>query len=203
MEGLAQWISSLASLHPVWTFLTMFVVSFGESLAFVSLFFPGTAVLMAAGALVPGAWPLFWPIALGAVSGATVGDGVSYWIGRRFGPEIRHVWPFNRRPDLIERGVSLFEAHGGKGVFIGRFFGPVRAVIPPAAGILRMKPGRFWIVNIVSAIIWTPLVIFPGAIVGDSIERFGAGDQLLASALLALVVFGGVGLWIVSRRCRR
>jgi membrane protein DedA with SNARE-associated domain len=116
----------------------MFVVAFGESLVFVSLLFPGTALLIAAGALTPGDALPIASLLTGAVLGAIAGDGVSFWIGRRFGHALNQVWPFTRHPQLIPSGISFFQRHGGKSVFIGRFFGPVRATIPLAAGILKM-----------------------------------------------------------------
>jgi hypothetical protein len=41
--------------------------------------------------------------------------------------------------------------------------GPARAVIPLAAGILHMPNSRFWVANMVSANVWAPGVLFPGA----------------------------------------
>lgn len=202
MDGVVQWIMAFIGLHPGWVFLAMFVVSFGESLAFVSLIFPGTAVLLAAGALVPSAKMLLWPVLLGAILGAITGDGISYWIGRRFGGDVERIWPLSRRPELIARGVAYFARHGGKSIFIGRFFGPVRAIVPLAAGILRMPPRRFWIANIVSAVIWAPAILFPGAAIIDSIGRFGAGERLFPIAVITAVVLGAIGLWLLAWRGR-
>ena len=78
---------------------------------------------------------------IGAVSGAVLGNSVSYWIGRRYGGGLARLWPFSLEPDLLPNGMRFFERHGGKSVFIGRFFGPIRAVIPLAAGIMRMPRG--------------------------------------------------------------
>jgi hypothetical protein len=38
-----------------------------------------------------------------------------------------------------------------------------RAVIPLAAGILHIPNSRFWVANMVSANVWGPGVLFPGA----------------------------------------
>lgn len=203
MDGIVQSIMAFIGLHPGWVFLAMFAVSFGESLAFVSLIFPGTAVLLAAGALVPSARMLLWPILLGATLGAILGDGVSYWIGRHFGGDVERIWPLSRRPDLVARGVAYFARHGGKSIFIGRFFGPVRAIVPLAAGILRMPPRRFWLANIVSAVIWAPAILFPGAAITDSIGRLGAGERLVPVTVIVLVVLGAIGLWLLAARGRR
>jgi membrane protein DedA with SNARE-associated domain len=62
----------------------------------------------------------------------------------------------------------------------------VRAVIPLAAGIMRMPRGRFWFANVTSAIVWAPMLLFAGDAVGD------VGDRVIGSANTVLLVFGGL-----------
>jgi membrane protein DedA with SNARE-associated domain len=166
----------------------MFITAFGESFAFVSLLFPGTTVLIAAGTLLSDGTLPYLPILLGAVLGSVLGDSVSYWFGRSFGGGIVRLWPFARHPDLLSRGILFFERHGGKSVFIGRFFGPIRAVIPLAAGIMQMPRGRFWFANVTSALVWAPMLLFVGDAVGE------LSDRLIGSANTMLLVFGGLTL---------
>jgi len=129
MEHLVQPTLDFISAHSSWAVAVMFVTSFGESFAFVSLLFPGTSLLIAAGALMAAGSLPYLPIVAGAVVGAVLGDTVSFWIGHRFGGGIARVWPFTRSPELLPSGIRFFARHGGKSVFIGRFFGPMRAVI--------------------------------------------------------------------------
>ncbi|MBL6651155.1 MAG: DedA family protein [Reyranella sp.] len=179
---------------------SMFVVAFGESLAFVSLLFPGTALLIAAGVLTPGEVLPVASLVTGAVLGAIAGDAVSFWIGRRFGHALNQAWPFNRHPELIPSGIAFFERHGGKSVFIGRFFGPVRATIPLVAGILKMPTRRFWIANVGSAVVWVPGVMFPGALAGTLVKRFALGMGVVPLAAAFFVAAGIVAIWIVLSR---
>jgi undecaprenyl-diphosphatase len=116
------------------------------------------------------------------------GDAVSYWLGRNFGGGIARVWPFSRHPELLSRGILFFERHGGKSVFIGRFFGPVRAVVPLAAGIMQMPRGRFWLANVISALVWAPMLLLVGDVVGE------VGDRLIGTANTMIIVFGGLTL---------
>ena len=204
METQIHTLVSFFVEHPQWVGIAMFVVAFGESLVFVSLLFPGTALLIAAGALTPGDALPIASLLTGAVLGAIAGDGVSFWIGRRFGHALNQVWPFTRHPQLIPSGISFFQRHGGKSVFIGRFFGPVRATIPLAAGILKMPTRRFWVANVGSAIVWAPGVMFPGTLIGTLVKRFALGESVLALAAVFLIAIGMVGIWIVvSQRVAR
>jgi membrane protein DedA with SNARE-associated domain len=188
MDAVAQPLLDFIKAHADWAALVMFITAFGESFAFVSLLFPGTTVLIAAGTLLSDGTLPYLPILLGAVLGSVLGDSVSYWFGRSFGGGIVRLWPFARHPDLLSRGILFFERHGGKSVFIGRFFGPIRAVIPLAAGIMQMPRGRFWFANVTSALVWAPMLLFVGDAVGE------LSDRLIGSANTMLLVFGGLTL---------
>lgn len=195
METLVQQIVDFAAAHSDWAGIVIFVACFCESLAVVGLIFPGTALLLAAGALVPsGALPLV-PVLGGAITGAILGDGVSYGIGRRFGPDVVRVWPFIRRPELVQRGIAFFERHGGKSVFLGRFFGPLRSLVPLAAGVMRMPAKQFWLANIASAFFWAPGVLFPGAIIGEVVGRFKGNAGIAFGVAIVFVLIVSVGSW--------
>lgn len=188
MDDIAQPLLDFIKAHSEWAGLVMFITAFGESFAFLSLLFPGTTVLIAAGTLLAAGTLPYAAILIGAILGAVFGDSVSYWLGRNFGGGIVRVWPFSRHPELLSRGILFFERHGGKSVFIGRFFGPVRAVIPLAAGIMQMSRGRFWIANVTSALVWAPMLLLAGDAVGE------LGERMIGTANTMVVVFGGLTL---------
>jgi membrane protein DedA with SNARE-associated domain len=183
MVDIAEPLLELIKAHSDWAAVVMFVTAFGESFPVLGLLFPGTSVLIAAGALLAAGTLPTWPILIGAVLGAVLGDAVSYWLGGRFGHTIARMWPFTRHPDLLPSGMRFFQRHGGKSVFVGRFFGPVRAVIPLAAGIMQMPPRRFWLANIASAVVWAPMLLFAGDMIGK------AGERLIGSANAVVLVF--------------
>jgi membrane protein DedA with SNARE-associated domain len=165
--------------------------------------FPGTSLLIAAGALMPTGALSYSPVVAGAILGAVFGDAVSYWVGRRFGQSVARVWPFTRHPELLPRGIRFFAKYGGLSVFIGRFFGPVRAVIPLAAGIMQMPSDRFWIANVTSALVWAPLLILVGDGIGQLAERLIGRENLVALVFGAFILFGiGSVAWALSRAGR-
>jgi len=203
MEDLAQSLLALIKAHEDWAIAMMFITGFVESSALVSLFFPGVTLLITAGTLMKTGTLPHLPGILGAILGAVLGDWVSYWIGRRFGGGIARFWPFTRNPELLPSGIRFFEKHGGKSVFIGRFFGALRAVIPLAAGIMRMPRGGFWAANIASALVWVPMLLLVGDAVGEAGDRLigSANTVIVVFATLALVGVGGV-VWAALRSAR-
>ena len=53
------------------------------------------------------------------------------------------------------------------GIFIGRFFGPLRASVPLVAGIFEMPYWRFQIANFTSAFVWAAVLLTLGDVVSD------------------------------------
>jgi len=183
----------------------MFLLSFGESFAFLSLLFPGTTVMIAAGAFIPSGTLKFWPLVIACVTGATAGDAISFWLGRRYGHLIERLWPFTRHPELLARGFNFFQRNGGKSIFIGRFFGPLRAVIPLVAGISTMPANRFWIANILSALVWAPALLLPGTFTVTGLRLLHAATDrewaLLAvsAALVVLAIWMAIKAYFAAR----
>ncbi len=185
--------------HPHWAGAGVALVALLESLALVGMLVPGVALMFAAGALIGfGALP-FWPLCVWAMAGAVVGDGLSFWLGRRFRRRIDRVWPFDRHPELLRRGVAFFRRYGGLSVLFGRFVGPVRAVIPLVAGMMGMPGGRFVLVNVVSAALWAPAYLLPGVVFGASLELAARVAGRLAVLLVALLALSWVGVWLGHR----
>ncbi|RDK04967.1 bifunctional DedA family/phosphatase PAP2 family protein [Cupriavidus lacunae] len=182
--------------HPVWTEVVVFLAAFLESVAFIGTFIPGSTAMFLAGALIGAGSLDVWVTLLWAVSGAVAGDGMSYWVGRRYKAELVTLWPFSRHREVLEKGKAFFAKQGGKSILLARFLGPVRAIVPVVAGMLGMTPLRFYAINVLSALAWAPAHIIPGIVFGASLQLAGAVTFRL-SILLALfvaVVWGVVRL---------
>ncbi|MEP9352009.1 DedA family protein [Xanthobacter sp. KR7-65] len=143
----------------------VFGLAFGESLALISFFIPATVLLLAIGALIEASGLHFFPIWLAAASGAALGDAISYWLGFHYKDRAKTFWPLSRRPDLVARAEDFFQRFGVWGIAIGRFFGPIRAVVPLVAGILAMRQTHFQVANVASAAVWAFAMLAPGAAV--------------------------------------
>jgi membrane protein DedA with SNARE-associated domain len=76
------------------------------------------------------------------------------------------MWPLSRHPDLLPRGEAFVARWGVLAIFIGRFFGPLRASVPLVAGICRMRYWPFQIANFTSALVWAFVLLTMGDVVG-------------------------------------
>jgi membrane protein DedA with SNARE-associated domain len=154
--------------HRAWAPFIVAGLAFGESIAVLSLVVPATVLLVGIGALIETGGLAFWPVWAGATAGAILGDWVSFEFGRYFKDSAKNVWPLNRQPRAVARGESFMQRWGAGGVFIGRFFGPVRAVVPLIAGIFRMPRPVFLTVNVASALVWAFFLLSAGDAAGDA-----------------------------------
>jgi membrane protein DedA with SNARE-associated domain len=165
VHGFIELIVAFVRDHQAWAAPMAFGVAFLESFCFLSIIWPGTAILVAiSGLLAAGGVGIdvLWPAILAAGIGGTLGYAVSYWIGLYYKDDIKTMWPFNRNPALLERGETFFAKWGAIGVFLGHFFGPVRAIIPVVAGMYAVPQWQFQLANITSAFLWAAGVIAPG-----------------------------------------
>ena len=100
------------------------VVFFGVMLESTGVPLPGETILLAAGVLVQrGHLDLGHTIAFG-ILGAVVGDQIGYWVGREGGRPFVLRWGryLFITPERLGRAEAFFARHGGKAVFLARFF---------------------------------------------------------------------------------
>jgi len=191
-ESTALSIFSWLGEHPVLSGLVIFLVALTESLAVVGILVPGIVLMLIIGAYLATDQFSFSIAIILTISGAIFGDGISYYLGYRYKDKLISIWPISRYPDTFNKGVTFFERHGYKSIFFGRFIGPLRAFIPAIAGMFQMPKKQFFISNILSAIVWAPLVLLPGYAIGLSIEF--ASD--IAGRLIIMVMLIGTLLWL-------
>lgn len=202
MEFALDPLSDAIERHLVWAGPILGLVTFGESLLVVGAFFPATALMLLAGSLA--AVGVLDPVEvlLWCLAGAVAGDAVSYWIGRAAGPK------GSRHPLLREHRTSVARArlfirrYGVASIFLCRFMGPVRAVVPTIAGITAMGHNRFQLANVGSAIVWVPVMLAPGylATKGYGLIEFDATVWSLAGLGGIALAFRLAWAWASFRR---
>lgn len=142
MEAYIHDIAEFVRQHEAWAAPVVLALAFGESLAFVSLLIPAWGALVAIGALIGVSGLSFWPVWIAGGVGAALGDWVSYWFGYRYKDNVAQIWPLSKYPGLLRRGEDFVRKWGVPSIFIGRFFGPLRASVPLAAESSRCHSGR-------------------------------------------------------------
>ena len=175
--------------HPQLSLLAVFLLALSEAIPVVGTVVPGSTLILAISALATTAGITPWALLVAAVLGAIGGDGFSFWLGHRYHRQILSGWPLNRFPWLIERSARLIRKYGITSVFLARFTAVVRAFVPLLAGILRMSSLHFYVANVLSALVWAPMHVFPGVLLGLAVAFGGThAPQLTLAALGGLIL---------------
>ena len=165
---------------------------------------PGETALLAGAALAHnGQLSLPWVI-VAAIAGATLGDNLGFFIGRRGGRRIaeRHGWRIGLTPDRHAEFDRFFHRHGPKTVFAARFITGLRVVGAVLAGGSGMPWPTFLFYNATGAVVWCTAVAFAGyslAYSWQTLERWIGRTSLIALALV--VALGALG-FVRARRNR-
>ena len=133
----------------------------------------------------------------------SLGDGFSFWLGSRYHRQILNGWPLNRFPWLIERSAQFIRKYGITSVFLARFTAVVRAFVPLLAGILRMSSSHFYVANILSALVWAPMHVFPGVLLGLAIALGGAHAPELSFAAIGVLILAWIAWSMIKRKTAR
>lgn len=180
MNAFENVLSDTLHSHLAWAGPLLGLLTFAESLAFIGAVVPATAVMIMAGGLCAGGVIDPLAVILWCLTGAILGDAVSYWVGRHIGPvAFRHRW-LRRQSRQVARTRLFFKTAGLPILLLYRFTGPVRAFVPLIAGMTSMTSRRFQILNITSAIVWVPLMLAPGYVAAVG---FKYGAALVASSV--------------------
>ena len=133
-------------------------------------FLPGDSLLFAAGSFAAlGDLNLAALLALLGIA-AVIGDGLNYWIGKKFGRSVIEMKWRNKplvKKEHIEKTEAFYEKYGVKTIVIARFVPIVRTLAPFVAGISNMNYKQFLSYNIIGGALWVLSLTLAGYFFGQ------------------------------------
>jgi membrane-associated protein len=168
---------------------------FGETAVFLGFVLPGEAAVVLGGVLASRGH-LSLPVLVAVVLvTALTGPMVGYEIGKRMGDRLFAARVLRRVPGGPDRARNALRERGGLAVLLGRFVAIVRAVMPAAAGAVRVRYRTFFLYNVAGGIIWGVGYCLLGYLAGSAYtvieSRVGAGLAIAA----AVVVVAAAAVW--------
>jgi membrane protein DedA with SNARE-associated domain len=192
-------VTSFIEAHAHWALLVMFLLLALES---SGLPLPGETALVACGVLASqGSLSILWVI-LVAITAAILGDNLGYWVARVGGRKLLFRFAATRlaAERYLPRAERYFARHGGKTVFIGRFFAVLRVTAAWAAGLAHMRWWRFLAWNAAGGICWATLVGLVSYYLGDAAAKAIGTYSLIGGVVAAILAVAG---FFVIRRLER
>jgi membrane protein DedA with SNARE-associated domain len=198
---------NFVSAHAWLAYLTIFLAALLEAVPVVGALVPGSTIILALSALVPGGELKLGAVLAAAAAGALLGDGTAYFLGHSRQREILSTWPINRYPGVLAQSEAFFHRWGALAVFLARFVPPIRAFVPIIAGALGMPPLRFYAVNVPAVLVWAPAHVLPGALAVYALHEYAGlpHHHHVAKHLWIIAVIGGalivaLAVWTLRRR---
>jgi membrane protein DedA with SNARE-associated domain len=152
---------------------------------------PGETTLIAAALYAGSTHQLsLIPLIIVAAVAAIVGDNIGYLIGRFGGYRLLRRYGHYVRVDeaKLKVGRYLFDRHGGKVVFIGRFISVLRTYAAFLAGTNVMHWRRFLLYNAAGGIIWAALFTTGAYYLGSAFQQVGTVVTIVGAVLVVAVV---------------
>ncbi len=197
MSDLIALISQWVTLYPLFSGAIIFAVAMVESLAIIGFIVPGVAIMFAIGTLISSGTLELMSTIIWAAAGASVGDALSFALGKHYKEQLYQLPWLKKQPKLLDKGVTFFRRYGIYSILIGRFIGPIRAIIPLVAGMLNMPNKQYIPINLIASALWAPAYLFPGLIVGTAMT-YMPGELLnywpWAVGSLALIILA-IGIY--------
>ena len=186
--------------------LLQYFTDYGYLVVFLATLVEGEVVLIVGGLLVHEGYLNFSILVLIATAACTVGDNFFYWLGRsrRTGqkhPRAAGLLNFIGENRLF-KGEEFVQRHGGKWVFLIRFFYGLRYAGAISAGYFGMRFVRFFFFNLLGSLTWAILISGIGYLFGRSLEALTRGMRLAQIGLL-LVMAGLLAIYLINLRRRK
>jgi membrane protein DedA with SNARE-associated domain len=202
VNDILQFLLDLVTRLGNWSYLIIFAAAALECAAFAGLLVPGESLVLASGFFAHEGILEVGPVMVATALGAVAGDNIGYFLGSRLGREwmLRKGSRFGLRKRGLARVEGFFQRQGPKAVFIGRFVGFARALVPFVAGASRMPYRKFVLYDALGAVLWTIGFVTLGYVLGASwriAEQWIGRSGLILAAIAALAV---LVIWIRRHR---
>ena len=179
-------ISNLIASSGYWA---VFLLVGAESLGIP---LPGETALITAGIYAGHTHRLSpWLIFAVAAAAAIIGDNIGYWIGDKGGYRLARRYGHRVRLDEQKLKIAryLFDRHGAKVVFFGRFVSVLRTYAAFLAGTSKMRWRRFLPANAAGGILWAAIYTAAAYLAGNTLRQVsGILDWVLLGVAVVAIV---------------
>jgi membrane protein DedA with SNARE-associated domain len=179
-------IHQLIATNGYWLlFLLVGVESLGVPL-------PGETALIVAGTFAGTTHHLNpWLVFVVAAAAAIIGDNIGYWIGDKGGYALARRYGHKVRLDERKLKIAryLFDRHGAKVVFFGRFVSVLRTYAAFLAGTSKMRWRLFLPANAAGGVVWAGVYTVLSYLAGTWLQRASGTITwvLIGAAVVAII----------------
>jgi membrane protein DedA with SNARE-associated domain len=176
------------------------IATYGYLGIFLGTILEGETTVVVAGVLCHYGFLDLISVIFVALMGSLVGDQVFYYLARWKG----YDWACRSHQfrKSYPNASQLLSRHAIWILLASRFLYGLRMVISATCGVMRIPAWRYSLLNLVSALFWTPLMAYLGYAFGYSISAFLNGLYLQVASI-GLLLLLALLLWFLSWRAVR
>lgn len=172
--------------------LEQFVSDYGYLAILLLTFLEGETVVIIAGIFASQAVLDINLVVLSALIGSFCGDQLWFYIGRHGGPRFlakRKTWQVK-----ADRVYQILHRHQYLLILTFRFYYGLRNVTPFVIGAAQIPRLRFFILNLIGAVVWAFTFAYGGYYLGEKFIEKGYALYVIGGILLLAFMF-----WLVNR----
>lgn len=176
--------------------LQSLIENYGYLAILIGTFLEGETIVILGGfAAQLGYLELPWVIA-SAVAGSFSGDQLYYYLGRHWGPRIiarRLSWQ-----ESAQKVYNLLHRHQYVLILTFRFYYGLRNVTPFAVGSAQVPRIRFFLLNLIGAVVWAVAFSYAGFLSSEAMELFLGDLKRYEILALGALVGLGIAIWVIT-----
>jgi membrane-associated protein len=202
-----------AALISAFGVIGVLAIIFAETGLLVGFFFPGDSLLFLAGIaaspfaneIFEGAQLSIWALLIGAPICAIAGAQLGHLLGAKYGRPMFDK-PNSKifKPEYVTKAEYYFNRFGpAKAVILARFIPIVRTFLNPVAGVLEMPARKFFVYNVIGAVLWTDGILLIGYALAKQLAAIPSIDKYILPAVVVIVLISATPIFIEIIRTRR
>lgn len=176
------------------TSLESFVEAYGTLAVVLGTFFEGETILVLAGLAAHRGYLSLPSVVAAGFLGSFLGDLLYFYLGRRHGEAF-----LAKRPGWLvrtARAQRVLERHHVAFILGFRFLYGLRTVSPFVIGLSAVPAGRYAVLNLLGALVWSAAVAFLGYSLGEAAELLIERVKEVEKWLFLGIVLAGSVVWL-------
>lgn len=173
------------------------IQNYGYAAVAVGTFLEGETVLLLAGAAASrGHLTMPWVIAVATVA-SFAGDQLFFYLGRAYGPALLQRFP--RLEAGTARARVLLERHNTPVILSVRFLYGLRIAGPLAIGMSGVGWWRFFVLNLIGAVVWACAIAALGYATGHALASVLGPIDADEVWTMGILLVAGALIWLIAR----
>ena len=199
-ELISSFLDAVSSVDPISRTLLASLGILLETSFLIGLVIPGDTIVLIASSAITTTGQYYAMVGM-VILGSLIGESIGFFIGRRFGPQIRASW-LGRKLGVKrwEAADNYLDRRGGIAVFLSRFLPVLHSIIPLTVGMSQMRYRQFIAWTAAACVIWTVTYVTLAAVLRERYIEFSQRFDWAGWAFMGLVVGFVFVMWAIKKR---